>query len=187
MREWSSQLGGEGTCQTEILADKSCFAGKEIDDLFVDTGFAVSLVSSQFYKTISNRGQLQPIKNRYMVANGSLLNINESVELTVASDKIEIKHRFLCVDTNVLLGYDFLRKNKVDILTSANCLLIQNVPIITQMHKSRKTVGVILTANGIIEPYSENILEEQPDQLKAHLMSEESCILEPEILTDDRL
>ena len=62
-----------------------------------------------------------------MVANGSLLYIKESAELTVTFDKIEITLKFLCVDTNLslaLLGYDFLRKNKVDILTSANCLLI---------------------------------------------------------------
>ena len=105
-----------------------------------------------------------------MVANGFLLNIKGSVELTVAFDKIEITQNFFCVDTNLslaLLGYDFLRKNKVDVLTSANCLLIQNVPIITHMHKSRKTVGVILTANYTIEPYSENILEGHTEEKEA--------------------
>ena len=77
-----------------------------------------------------------------MVAIGSLLTMKGSVELTVAFYKIEITHKFLCVYTNLslaLLGYDFLRKNKVDILTNANCLIIKNVPIITHMHKSRKT------------------------------------------------
>ena len=62
-----------------------------------------------------------------MVANGSLLNIKGSVDLTVTFDKIEITHKFLCVDTKLslaLLGYDFLRNNKVNILISANCLLI---------------------------------------------------------------
>ena len=39
-----------------------------------------------------------------------------------------------------LLGYNFLRENKVDILTSANCLLIQNVPIITHLHTRRNNV-----------------------------------------------
>ena len=85
-----------------------------------------------------------------------------------------------------LLGYDFLRKNKVDILTSANCLLIQNVPIITHMHKIRKTDWVILTANSTIEPYSENILERQTEE-QAQLLSEDSCILEPEVSIEDRL
>ena len=87
-------------------------------DLIVDTGSAVSLLSSQHFDSISNGQQLQPIIGRYMVANGSLLNIKGSVELTVAFDKIEITHKFLCVDTKLslaVLGYDFLRKNKIDI------------------------------------------------------------------------
>ena len=163
---------------------KGSIAGTEVVDLIVDTGSAVSLVSCQFYDTIANKAQLQPIKGRYMVANGFLLNIKGSAELTVTFDKIEITHKFLCVDTKLslaLLGFDFLGKNKVDILTSANCLLIQNVPIITHMHKSRKTVGVILTANSIIEPYSENGVEGQTEEQEAQLMSEDSCILEPEV------
>ena len=65
----------------------------------MDTGFAVVLVSSQFYETITNRGQLQQIKIRYMVANGSLVNIKGSVELIVAFDKIEITHNCFIVDT----------------------------------------------------------------------------------------
>ena len=84
----------------------------------MNTGSAVSLVSLQFYETIANKAQFQPIKGRYMVANKSLLNIKGSAELTVTFDKIEITHKFVCVDTKLslaLLGYDFLRKTKVDI------------------------------------------------------------------------
>ena len=161
------------TCQTGILEVKGSIAGKEIENLIVDTGSAVSLVSSQFYKTITNRKQLQQIKGRYILSNGSLLNIKGSVELTVPFDKIEITHKYLCVDTNLslaLLGYDLLRKNKVVILTNANCMLIQNVPIITHMYKSRQTVGVILTANSTIEPLSENILEGQTEEQEAQLL-----------------
>ena len=183
---------GEGwdTCQTGILAINAFIAGNEIKDLIVDPRSAVSLVSSQFYETISIRGQLQPINGQYMVPNRSLLNIKGSVELTVAFEKIEITHKFLCVDTNLsltLLRYDFLRKNKVDILTSANCLLIQNVLIITHMHKISKTIGVILTANSTIEPYSKNILKGKTEEQKAYSLSEDSCILEPEVLIEDRL
>ena len=146
---------GGDTFQTGILAVQGCIAGKEIQDLIVDTGSPVSLVSSQFYKTIINATQLQPIKGQYIEVNGSLLNINKSIELTITFDKIKITHKFLIVDTKLffaLLGYDFLRKNKVDILTSANCLLIQNVQLITHMHKRRNNVrgnmGLHISANG---------------------------------------
>ena len=55
------------------------------------------------------------------------------------------------------------------------------------MHKSRKAVGVILTANSSIEPYSENILEVQTEEQQAHLMSEDLCILELEVSVEDKL
>ncbi|MCP6726107.1 hypothetical protein NL526_29025, partial [Klebsiella pneumoniae] len=71
--------GGADTSQAGILAVEGLIAGKQIEDLIEDTGSAVSLISSQLYETILNKGELQPIKGRYMVANGSLLNIKGSV------------------------------------------------------------------------------------------------------------
>ena len=41
------------------------------------------------------------------------------------------------------------------------------------MHKSRKTVGVILTANSTIELSSENQVEGQAEKQKAQLMSDD--------------
>ena len=117
-----------------------------------------------------------------MVANGFLLNIKGSLELTLYFDKIEITHKFLCVDTKLslaLLGNDFLSKKKVDILTNANCLLFQNVPIIFHMHKSRTTVRVLLTENSTIEQYSENIFEWLAEEQKAPLECKQS-IREPQ-------
>ena len=78
---------GGDACQTGILAVLNRIAGKKVEDLIVDTGSTVSLVSLQYYDTIANKAQLQPIKGRYMVANGSLLNIKGSAELTVPFDK----------------------------------------------------------------------------------------------------
>ena len=179
MTKCSSRLERD-TSRTGILVVKACIAEREIIDLIVYTGSVVSLVISHIYETNTNGRQLQPIKGRYMVANGFLLNIKGSVELTVAFHKIENTHEFLCVNTNLsleLLSYDLFLKNELDILTSAICLLIQSVPIITHMHKSRKTVGVILTANSTIEPYWENILDKQTEEQEAQLISECSCIL----------
>ena len=118
---------GGDTFQTGILAVQSCIATKVIQDLVVDTGSPVSLLSSQFCETIINGTLLQTIKGQYITVNGSLLNIIGLVYLTLTFDKIEITQNFLCVDTKLflaLLSYNFLRKNKVDILMSANCLLI---------------------------------------------------------------
>ena len=154
------------TFQTCILAVKGCIAGIEIKDLIVDTGSPVSLVSSQFYETIINETQLQPIKGQYIAVNRSLLNINGSVELTITFDKIEITQKFLCVDTKLflaLLGYNFLRKTKVNIFTSANCLLIQNVQIITHMHKRRNCVRKNMEREILSnETYKNSVEDEAP-------------------------
>ena len=51
-------LTAEGeTFQIGILAVQSSIGEQKIQDLIVDTGFAVYVVSSQFYETIINRGQ----------------------------------------------------------------------------------------------------------------------------------
>ena len=131
------------TFQTGILAVLGCIAGKEIQDLIVDIGSPVSRVSSQFYETIINETQLQPIKGQYLTVNGSFLNIKKLVEFTITFDKIKITHKFLCVGTKLffpLLGYNFICKSKINILTCANCLLVQNVPIITHLYKRRNNV-----------------------------------------------
>ena len=165
----------------------------------MDTGSAVSLVSSQLYETIINEGQLQPIKCKYIAVNGSLLNIKRSVELTIIFDKIEITHKFLCVDTNIslaLLGYDFLRKNKVDILTSANCLLIQNVSIITHIHKRRNNVpehmGRHISANETYENSFEDealLLNKLPNAIAfatvaAPAVTHDAALIENSALTE---
>ena len=109
----------------------------------MDTGSPISRVSSQFYETIINETQLQPIKGQYITVNRSFLNIKKFVEFTITFDKIKITHKFLCVDRKLffpLLGYNFIRKSKINILTCANCLLVQNVPIITHMYKRRNNV-----------------------------------------------
>ena len=183
-------VGSGGNCQTGILAVKGEIAGKEIEDIIVDSGSAISLISTKCFEKLDNKMQLLPIKGRYMVANGSLLNIKGSVDLVIKFDTLELTHKFLCVDTDLslaLLGYDFIRKNKVDILTSANCLIIQNIPIMTYMRVGLKTIGVILTANETLEPFSENIIEGQADESEAQYTSKETCVLEPELKLEEKL
>ena len=63
---------GGDTCQTRNLAVKACIGGKEVEDLIVDTGSSVFVVSLQFYDTVANKAQLQPTKWRYMLASGSV-------------------------------------------------------------------------------------------------------------------
>ena len=52
-------LTGVGdACKAGILAVLGRIAGKEVEDLIVHTGIAVSLVSLQFYDTIANKAKL---------------------------------------------------------------------------------------------------------------------------------
>ena len=143
---------------SSILAVSGKIENREIHDIIVYTGSAVSFISHAFYESFKDKQPLQPSKGKFMVANGSLIAIKGSVILNVNLDNIEIQHMFLCVETKVtqaLLGYDFLHKNKIDIFTRANCINVQNMPILTHFQKSRKSIGVILTEDSIITPNSE--------------------------------
>ena len=125
-----------------------------------------------------------------MVANGSLLAIKGSVVLNISLDTIEIQHKFLSVETKVtqaLLGYDFLHKNKVDILTSANCIIVENMPILTHFHKSRKSIGMILTIDSIVTANSEQLVRGQTEEHKAHMITEPCCVIESAKQTEDKL
>ena len=175
---------------SSILAVSGKIQNHEIQDIIVDTGSAVSLISYTFYENFKDKQPLQPSKGKFMVANGSLLEIKGSVILNVSLDSIEIQHKFLCVDTKVtqaLIGYDFLHKNKIDILTSANCIVIQNMPILTHFHKSRKSIGVILVEDSIVTPNTEKLVSGQTEEHEAHLITEQCCLIEPEKSAEDKL
>lgn len=79
---------GGDTFQTRILTAKGSISGKEVKDLIGNFVSAIFHVCTQLYETITNRGQLQQIKGRSMVANESLLIIKGLVELTIMFDKI---------------------------------------------------------------------------------------------------
>ena len=155
------------------------------------TGSPGSFVSSHFYETIINGTQLHPIKGQYIAVNGSFLNIKGSVELTITIDKIEIMQKNFWVDTKLfpsLLGYDFLRKNKVDILTSANCLLIQNVQIIIHMHKRpnsvRENMGRHISAN---ETYDNSFEDKDPIMNKLFNATAVATVAAPAVTPDAAL
>ena len=135
--------------------------------------------------------QLQLIKGQYIAVNGSLLNINVSVELTITFDKILITQKVLCVDSKLslaLLVYDFLRKHNVDILTSAYCLLIQNVPIITHMqwrrNNVRENMGQHISAN---ETYEKSFKDEATLLKKLPNATAVATVAAPEVTPDAAL
>ena len=79
-------------------------------------------------------------KSKYVVANGTILPVEGSTELPIQIGGLKIIHRFLIVRTevaNILLGSDFLKTNKCDIMTSVNSLVAGNVVIPT--HSSTST------------------------------------------------
>ena len=65
---------GKNKCNIKSFTVKHCVLEKEIDDFIVHTKFAIFLVSSQFFNTIIYK-RLQPLQNRFMVTNESLLKI----------------------------------------------------------------------------------------------------------------
>jgi len=106
-----------------------------------------------------------------------------AIDLQITLERLTIMHRFLCVETKVsqaLIGFDFISKNKIDILTSANCLLFKNVPILTHTYKSQKSVGVIVSQDTTVYPSTEVLLTGLTEESEAQLITQDACILEPD-------
>jgi hypothetical protein len=63
-----------------ILAAAGEVAGKQVEHVIVDTGSAVSIISTEFYETIKHKGALQPTRGKYLVANGTVLGSKGSIK-----------------------------------------------------------------------------------------------------------
>ena len=102
--------------------------------MIIDTGSAVSLISTSLWNQVFEKFIRTQVKSKYVVANGTILPVEGSTELPIQIGGLEVVHRFIIVPTeveNILLGYDFLNTNKCDIMTSVNTLVAGNVAIPT--------------------------------------------------------
>jgi hypothetical protein len=161
-----------------ILTVNGKIAGQKIENVIVDTGSAVSLISTSFFENLRKTSELLRAKGNFQVANGTQLTVKGAIILPIELEGVELFHKFLCVDTQVssaLIGYDFIRKHKIDILTSANCILVQNIPVLTHIYQAQRSVGVIITEDAKIFPTSEVLLVGQTEEAEAHLISETCC------------
>ena len=107
----------EGAFSKGILAIERSLAGRHFDDIIIDTGSAVFLISTSLWDQLSEKFTRNQVKSKYIVANGTTLPVEGSAELPIHIGGLEITHRFIIVPTevaNILLGYDCLKLNKCD-------------------------------------------------------------------------
>ena len=69
---------GEGTLSKGILAIEGNLAGRHFDDIIVDTGSAVSLISTSLWDQLHEKFTCTHVKSKYVVANGTPLTVEGS-------------------------------------------------------------------------------------------------------------
>ena len=106
---------GEKAFSKGIFAIEGNLAGHHFYHIIIDTGSAVSLISTSLWNQVSEKFSLTHVKSKYVVANGTTLLVEGSTELPIQIRGLEVVHRFIIVPTevaNILLGSDFLKTNK---------------------------------------------------------------------------
>ena len=107
----------------------------------VDTGAALSLLKADIYNNLKYRPKLQRTDVSLQSANGSSIKVLGSIDLDFKIAGIKLKHEFIVVtdlNRNIILGRDFLMKNKVRIYCDLHKLKLQNayVPLENDVHIS---------------------------------------------------
>ena len=103
----------EGAFSKGIYAIEGSLAGRHFDDIIIDTGSAISLISTSLWEQLPQKFTRNQVKSKYVVANGTTLHVEGSTELPIQIGGLEVTHRFIIVPTkvaNILLGYDFLNR-----------------------------------------------------------------------------
>ena len=164
-----------------ILAVTGIVGGKTIESLIIDTGSAVSLMSSKLWKQFSDQSRLKRVRTSYVVANGTQLHVDGSTEVRVQLGGVDVKHEFMIVPTEVadiLLGCDFLTKHKCDILTSLNSIVLGNVTVPTHMKTTKTPINIIAVEDVSINGMSEHLVAAQLEECEAHMINQETCLVE---------
>ena len=120
----------------------------------MDTGSAVSLISTLLWDQLHEKFTRTKFKSKYVVANGTTLPVKGSTELPIQIGGLDVLHHFIIVRTkvaNILLGYDFLKTNKCDIMATVNSLVACNVVIFTNSRLSITSIGIVAIAESTIE------------------------------------
>ena len=73
----------EGAFSKGILAFEGNLAGRHFDDIIIDTGSAVSLISTLLWDQLSEKFTRNYVKSKYVVANGTTLPVEEFTELPI--------------------------------------------------------------------------------------------------------
>ena len=163
-----------------ILAIEGNLAGRHFD-IIIDTGSAVSLISTSLWNQVTEKFSRTQVKSKYVVANGTTLPVEGSTELPIQIGGLEVVHRCIIVPTEVadiLLGYDFLKINKCEIMTSVNTLVAGNVAIPTHSRLNITSIGIVAVADSTVEGFTEVIVPGQIEEHEVHLTYEQACLVE---------
>ena len=90
---------GKGNLSGGILAINKNLAGRQFKDIIVDTGSAVSLISTLLRDQFHEKFTRNQVRSKYVVANRTTLPVEGSTELPIQIGGLDVIYCFIIVCT----------------------------------------------------------------------------------------
>ena len=130
----------------------------------IDTGASVSIISQRIYDRIecNEKPRLMKCPEKLMLADGSDLPVLGMIDVPLRLTSITVKHRFLvcCIESEGLLGFDFFKRNKCDLLYEAEALVVRGVQVpITEERGENRSYRVTSYRTVTVPAWTEMVVE----------------------------
>ena len=95
--------------------------------MLVDTGACMTILNSSFINSLVPKPNILPVKVDLVTATGEKRPVEGETEIEIELGNLKFKHKVLVAEINTqgILGMDFLNKNLCDVLLSKQCLKVQ--------------------------------------------------------------
>ncbi len=133
---------------------------------FVDTGARICVLSERLYRNSSSlkHKTLRPVKeNSITSVRGQPLDILGCVNMNFELSDQYFIHKFVVardIQQDIILGWDFLVANEIDVLVSESCLSIGNhkIPLLTMENLFPHVCSAVVAETMVIPANSEMII-----------------------------
>jgi hypothetical protein len=131
----------------------------------VDTGAAVSIVREDAWKQSGLACTLEDPTEVVSTVSGADLTVTGAARIIISLGSRVYQHVVLVAPVlshPVLLGNDFLKHNKIDILLSENLLRLEkgyNIPLITEVPLLQEMSQVVAAQTFVLPPQSETMIQ----------------------------
>ncbi len=149
--------------------------------MMVDTGSAITIISESIFKNM--KGKLQNCEREFTVANGAGLSMLGKLKACFEIAGIKITHEVYVAKQiihDIILGNDFLSKNRMDIIYSQGCLVVGDRKLPLEEKVLESEINSIVASNDQqLAPLQEALIAGEVDDPDCKFNPGETVMMEP--------